>query len=130
MPVWLPAIIVTHWVTPTSDHQPGAIVLTCICETIKVGQNPVTLCASLSDMMNLTKFDLKGIPGYEAWLEAHIRQLSVEALVAQTLTCTACGEVAGTYIIDYDGQTFRLPGEETLAFLAFIVDQTQTSTSV
>lgn len=71
-------------------------------------------------MMNLTKFDLKVVPGYEEWLAAKIRQLSVEALTQQTLTCNACGEIAGTYIIEYEGQTFRLPGEEALAFLAFI----------
>ncbi len=72
--------------------------------------------------MNLTKFDLKVVPGYEEWLAAKIRQLSIEALKQQTLTCNACGEIAGTYIIEYDGQTFRLPGEETLAFLAFVVE--------
>ena len=71
--------------------------------------------------MNLTKFDLKVVPGYEAWLAAKIRQLSVEALEQKTLTCNACGEIAGTYIVEYDGQTFRLPGEEALAFLEFIV---------
>ncbi|MEM6521192.1 MAG: hypothetical protein AAF722_17875 [Cyanobacteria bacterium P01_C01_bin.70] len=73
--------------------------------------------------MNLTKFDLKVVPGYETWLTEHIRQLSLTALAAGTLTCNACGEVAGTYIIEYDGQTFRLPGEEALAFLTFIVEQ-------
>ncbi|MEM9008353.1 MAG: hypothetical protein AAGE59_33195 [Cyanobacteria bacterium P01_F01_bin.86] len=71
--------------------------------------------------MNLTKFDLKVVPGYESWLEEQIRQLSVEALKAGTLTCTACGEVAGSYIIEYDEQAFRLPGEEAYTFLCFIV---------
>ncbi len=71
--------------------------------------------------MNLTKFDLKAVPGYEEWLSARIRQLSVEALAQRTLTCNACGEVAGTYIIEFEGQTFRLPGEEAFAFLSFIV---------
>lgn len=71
--------------------------------------------------MDLLKFELKVIPGYESWLEEQIRQLSVEVLEIQALTCTACGEISGTYIIDYDGQTFRLPGEEAYAFLRFIV---------
>lgn len=71
--------------------------------------------------MDLTKFDIRVVPGYESWLEAQIRQLSVEALKANALTCNACGEIAGTYIIEYDQQIFRLPGEETFAFLQFIV---------
>ncbi|NJN21270.1 MAG: hypothetical protein HC812_08865 [Leptolyngbya sp. RL_3_1] len=71
--------------------------------------------------MDLLKFELKLVPGYEDWLAAQIRQLSLEALKTQTLTCNACGEVAGAYIIDYDGQTFRLPGEETYTLLSFIV---------
>ncbi|MGD1905613.1 MAG: hypothetical protein ACFB0C_06410 [Leptolyngbyaceae cyanobacterium] len=71
--------------------------------------------------MDLLKFDLKVVPGYESWLAEEIRQLSLEALKTQTLTCTACGEIAGSYVIDYQGQTFRLPGEETYSFLQFIV---------
>ncbi|NER83367.1 MAG: hypothetical protein F6K42_28205 [Leptolyngbya sp. SIO1D8] len=71
--------------------------------------------------MNLSEFDLKVMPGYDSWLTEQIRQLSVTALKASALTCNACGEVAGTYIIEYDGQTFRLPGEETYTFLNFIV---------
>ncbi|PSN12439.1 hypothetical protein C7293_20160 [filamentous cyanobacterium CCT1] len=70
--------------------------------------------------MNLTQFDLKTVDGYQSWLEDKIRQLSVTALSSNTLTCHACGEIAGTYIIEYQGQTFRLPGEEALAFLEFI----------
>ncbi|MEL6398261.1 MAG: hypothetical protein AAFR26_04145 [Cyanobacteria bacterium J06626_4] len=71
--------------------------------------------------MDLTKFDLKVVPGYEDWLAAQVRQLSIAALKTSTLTCNACGEVSGSYIIEYDGQRFRLPGEETLAFLQFVV---------
>jgi hypothetical protein len=72
--------------------------------------------------MKLITFDLKAVPGYEEWLSTKIRQLSVEALAQQALTCNACGEVAGTYIIEYDGQTFRLSGEEALTFLSFILE--------
>mgnify|MGYP001796343850 FL=1 len=71
--------------------------------------------------MDLTKFDLKVVPGYEDWLAAQVRQLSIAALKTSTLTCNACGEVSGAYIIEYEGQRFRLPGEEALAFLQFIV---------
>lgn len=73
--------------------------------------------------MDLCKFDLKVVPGYESWLEEQIRLLSVQALSLNALTCNACGEIAGTYIIEYDQQTFRLPGEEAYAFLQFIVSQ-------
>lgn len=71
--------------------------------------------------MDLQKFDLKVVPGYEGWLETQIRQLSVDALSTNTVTCNACGEIAGTYIIEYDGQQFRLAGEETFAFLSFLI---------
>ncbi|MGF1457417.1 MAG: hypothetical protein ACFBSG_00160 [Leptolyngbyaceae cyanobacterium] len=77
--------------------------------------------------MELNKFDLKVLPGYEPWLEAKIRELSLAVLDTNTLTCNACGEIKGTYIIEYDGQTFRLPGAETLAFLAFIDEQAHLS---
>ena len=54
------------------------------------------------------------------WLEAQILQLSVDTLKLNAVTCTACGEVLGTYIIDYKGERFRLPLEQTYAFLKFI----------
>lgn len=73
--------------------------------------------------MSLSTFDLKAITGYVPWLEEQIRQLSVEALSAHALTCNACGEITGTYIIEYQGETFRLGGEETYAFLSFLVRQ-------
>jgi len=71
--------------------------------------------------MNLTQFDLNVIPGYRPWLEEQIRQLSIQALSANALTCNACGEIAGTYIIEYQGQTFRLPAAEAYALLQFVV---------
>lgn len=71
--------------------------------------------------MNLQKFDLKVVPGYEEWLTEEIQKLSIIALKTQTLTCNACGEVLGTYIVEYGGDTFRLPGEEAYTFLKFIV---------
>ncbi len=79
--------------------------------------------------MDLNKFELKLLPGYDEWIAAKIRALSVEALRLEAVTCNACGEIVGTYIIEYDGQTFRLPGEEALAFLAYIVESSQSSES-
>lgn len=57
---------------------------------------------------------------FQNWLEAQILQLSVETLKSNAVTCTACGEVLGTYIIDYQGEQFRLSLEEAYAFLKFI----------
>ncbi len=54
------------------------------------------------------------------WLKAQILQLSVDTLKSNAVTCTACGEVLGTYIIDYRGDRFRLSLEQTYAFLKFI----------
>jgi hypothetical protein len=54
------------------------------------------------------------------WLKAQILHLSVETLKSNAVTCTACGEVLGTYIIDYQGDRFRLSPEQTYAFLKFI----------
>ena len=90
----------------------------------------LTLSISLVDsIMNLNKFELKLLPGYDEWIAAKIRSLSVEALSLKAVTCNACGEIVGTYIIEYDGQTFRLSGEEALTFLAYIIESSQASAS-
>ncbi|MFB2835106.1 hypothetical protein [Floridanema evergladense] len=57
---------------------------------------------------------------FQDWLKAQILQLSVDTLKSNAVTCTACGEVLGTYIIDYRGERFRLSLEETYSFLKFI----------
>ncbi len=65
---------------------------------------------------------------FEDWLKAQILQLSVDTLKSNAVTCTACGEVLGTYIIDYKGvgeasrneTRFRLSLEQAYAFLKFI----------
>ncbi len=57
---------------------------------------------------------------FQDWLKAQILQLSVDTLKSHVVTCTACGEVLGTYILDYKGERFRLSLEETYAFLKFI----------
>ncbi len=57
---------------------------------------------------------------FKNWLKAQILQLSVDTLKSNAVTCTACGEVLGTYIIDYRGDRFRLPLEQAYALLKFI----------
>lgn len=78
-------------------------------------------------MMDLSAFDLDSVPGYKPWLTEQIRQLSIDALKTNTLTCNACGEIAGTYIVEFEGKAFRLPGEEAYAFLQFITTGSEAS---
>ncbi len=63
----------------------------------------------------------------DSWLTKRIRELSVDALAAKTFTCTTCGEVAGEYLVDYDGKTFRFDTATTYAFLEFIVAKQPTT---
>ncbi|MGK7906898.1 MAG: hypothetical protein AB4040_06670 [Synechococcus sp.] len=60
---------------------------------------------------------------FQEWVMQEIQQLSVSTLRSEAITCTACGETQGTYIIEYRGQTFRLPAADAYAFLKF-VDET------
>lgn len=60
---------------------------------------------------------------FTQWLEEQIRILSVETLKSETITCTACGEIAGSYIIDYHGTTYRFPATQAYAFLQFVASQ-------
>lgn len=62
----------------------------------------------------------------DSWLAKQIRDLSVEALASKTFTCTACGEVEGEYIVDYNGKSFRFDTATTYAFLEFIVSKQPT----
>lgn len=57
---------------------------------------------------------------FEAWLKDQILRLSIDTLAAEAITCTACGEVLGTYIIDYQGKQFRYSPGEAYAFLKFV----------
>lgn len=59
---------------------------------------------------------------FEDWMKAEILKLSVSTLNKQAVTCTACGEVLGTYIIDYKGTQFRFSAERTYAFLKFLLE--------
>ncbi len=56
----------------------------------------------------------------DRWLAEQIRQLSVDLLSQGTFTCTACGAVAGDYIVQQDGENHRLNTPETYAFLQYM----------
>lgn len=60
---------------------------------------------------------------FDAWIKERIRQLSVSSVANGVFTCTACGEVAGDYIVDYKGETFRFDTITTYAFLQFILEK-------
>ncbi|MEM6253447.1 MAG: hypothetical protein AAF821_11045 [Cyanobacteria bacterium P01_D01_bin.156] len=62
----------------------------------------------------------------ETWLSKRIRDLSVETLASKAFTCTACGEVEGEYIVDYNGHSFRFDTATTYAFLEFILSKQPT----
>ncbi|MEM1254239.1 MAG: hypothetical protein AAGI69_17555 [Cyanobacteria bacterium P01_H01_bin.21] len=62
----------------------------------------------------------------DQWLTRRIRELSVDALAAKTFTCTACGEVEGEYLVDYEGKTYRFDTPTTYSFLEFILAKQPT----
>lgn len=49
---------------------------------------------------------------FDKWLAEEIRRLSVDALKTGVFTCTACGERAGHYVIQYGAQQQSLNAEE------------------
>ncbi|MEO0536932.1 MAG: hypothetical protein AAF215_24115 [Cyanobacteria bacterium P01_A01_bin.123] len=65
---------------------------------------------------------------FDAWIKEQIRQLSVNTMANGVFTCTACGEVAGDYIVDYKGETFRFDTITTYAFLQFILENASEGT--
>lgn len=73
--------------------------------------------------MSQLETDTQLFDAFDTWLEAQIRHLSVETLKSSAITCTACGEVAGDYIIDYQGATYRFPAPKAYAFLQFVASQ-------
>jgi hypothetical protein len=72
--------------------------------------------------MTLSTFDSSIEETFESWLKTQILQLSVDTLKSKAITCTACGEVLGTYIIEYQGNQFRYSPTEAYAFLKFIAE--------
>jgi hypothetical protein len=75
--------------------------------------------------MTLSTPDSPTASAFETWLKDQILRLSVDTLKSKAMTCTACGEVLGTYIIEYQGNRFRYSPGDAYAFLKFI-DETQS----
>ncbi|MGB3612365.1 MAG: hypothetical protein WBA10_01135 [Elainellaceae cyanobacterium] len=76
--------------------------------------------------MNQPSTDQQKLPliqDFEAWLSQQILTLSVDALSKEAMTCTACPEVMGDYIIEYQGETLRMPTGQAYAFLRYILDK-------
>ena len=63
---------------------------------------------------------------FNQWLIEEIRRLSVETLSQEAITCTACGEIAGNYVIEYQGEKLSCPAEQAYAYLKFVVQNTQS----
>jgi hypothetical protein len=59
---------------------------------------------------------------FEEWLTQQILTLSVDALSQKVLTCTACPQVLGDYIIEYQGESLRLPAGKAYAFLRYVLE--------
>ena len=60
---------------------------------------------------------------FDTWLSAQILKLSVDALSAGVLTCTACPQsTTGEYVLEYQGETLRYRPEKTYAFLKFVTE--------
>lgn len=54
---------------------------------------------------------------FDQWLADEIRRLSVDALKTGVFTCTACGERAGFYIIQYGSQKHSFNAGRTYSLL-------------
>ncbi|MEL6326095.1 MAG: hypothetical protein AAFQ61_04215 [Cyanobacteria bacterium J06626_23] len=57
---------------------------------------------------------------FHQWLTEEIRKLSVETLSKAALTCTACGEIEGNYVIEYQGAKLSCSPEQAYAYLVFV----------
>lgn len=62
----------------------------------------------------------------EPWLQSQILTLSVDALSKSMLTCTACPQVMGDYIVEYQGESLRLPAAATYALLRYVLEDTSS----
>lgn len=58
---------------------------------------------------------------FDQWLAEEIRRFSVDALKTGVFTCTACGERAGYYVIQYGAQQQHLNAGHTYSFLKALV---------
>lgn len=60
---------------------------------------------------------------FDEWMNTQISHLSLSATQLSNLTCTACNEILGMYIIDYQGDRFHYSAFRTYAFLKFILEE-------
>ncbi|MGF1515423.1 MAG: hypothetical protein ACFB5Z_17220 [Elainellaceae cyanobacterium] len=67
--------------------------------------------------------DLPLMQDFESWLSQQILKLSVDALSKEAITCTACPEVMGDYIIEYEGKKLRMPTGKAYAFLRYVLEK-------
>lgn len=74
--------------------------------------------------MNSTPPPSSTLQLFDSWLEQQILTLSVDALSQEVLTCTACPQVVGDYIIEYQGESFRFKAPKAYAFLQYVINQT------
>ena len=58
---------------------------------------------------------------FDQWLAKEIRRLSVNALATGVFTCTACGERAGYYVIQYGAQQQYLNAGQTYSLLKVLL---------
>ncbi|OKH14184.1 hypothetical protein [[Limnothrix rosea] IAM M-220] len=62
-------------------------------------------------------------PQFDEWLQREILRLSVDTLNKKAITCTACGEIRGDYIVDFQGETYRFDTPKTYAFLTYVLEE-------
>ena len=75
------------------------------------------------DMADVTNLPAPLRSDFNAWLEAEIQRLSLDALPSDVVTCTACGEMLGSYIVEHQGTSLRLSAMEAYSFLEFMVSR-------
>lgn len=63
----------------------------------------------------------------DRWLTEQIHLLSVTLLNKGIFTCTECGKVTGTYIIQQGDESQRLSTVDTYAMLQFLLAQTKSA---
>lgn len=82
--------------------------------------SPLTSVEPRTKLLSLTSEQ------FEQWqleqqLQQRIREMSVAAIASGTFTCTACGEMAGYYVITTGNQTYHLPTRDAYSLLESMV---------
>lgn len=78
------------------------------------------------EMQRLTHIEPAVFGQFDQWITQRIRQLSVGTMTSGLITCTACGEVEGDYILAYKGETFRFDTVTTYAILQLMLEKKST----